>query len=133
MLIWLAYLTMVCECNLDQINEFKKGCNFTVFFFEINTHARDFKINPSLRTLRLLSFKVLPVEVISVIISDDPTKGYVSVAPRLGTILYWVTPFETRKLLVKFGYLVATRSLIFFLSLKLKETSSKSATVWTSI
>ena len=75
-------------CNFDQINEFKKGCKIAAFFFEINTHARDFKINPSLRTLRLLSFKVFPVEVISVIISDDTTKGYISVAPRLGTSLY---------------------------------------------
>ena len=73
---------------IDQIIKFKKGCKIAAFFFEINTHARDFNINPSLRTLRLLSFKVFPVEVISVIISDDPTKGYVSVAPRLGTSLY---------------------------------------------
>jgi len=83
-----VYLIREWKCNLDQVNEFKKGCSFIIFFFEINTHARDFKINPSLRTLRLLSFKVFPVDVISVIISDDPTKGYVSVAPRLGTSLY---------------------------------------------
>ena len=54
-------------------------------------------------------------------------------APRLGTSLYCVTPFETRKLFVKLGYLVATRNLVFFLSLKSKDTSSKSATVCTSI
>ena len=61
-----------------------------------------------------MSLKVFPVEVISVIISDDPINGYVSVAPRLGISLYWVIPFETRKLLVKFGYFVATRNLLFF-------------------
>ena len=37
--------------------------------------AVDFNINPSFKTLRLLSCNVLPVEVISVIISDDPIKG----------------------------------------------------------
>ena len=47
--------------------------------------------------------------------------------------MYWVTPFETRKLLVKFGYFVATLNLVFFLSLKSKDTSSKSAIVCTSI
>ena len=78
---------------------------------------------------KLLSFKVFPVEVISVIISDEPIKGYVSVAPRLGMILYCVTPFEIKKSLVKFGYLVATLNLLFFLNLKSNETSSRSATV----
>jgi len=32
-------------------------------------------INPSFKTLRLLSCNVFPVDVISVIISDDPIKG----------------------------------------------------------
>ena len=58
------------------------------FFFETNKQAWEFKINPSFKTLRLLSFKVFPVEVISVIISEEPIKGYVSVAPRLGISLY---------------------------------------------
>ena len=42
------------------------------FFFETNKQAWEFKINPSFRILKLLSFKVFPVEVISVIISEDP-------------------------------------------------------------
>ena len=58
------------------------------FFFAENKHAVELKINPSFNTLKLLSTKVLPVEVISVIISEEPIKGYVSVAPRLGIILY---------------------------------------------
>ena len=53
----------------------KKAAILQPFFFEINTHASDLKIKPSLRTLRLLSCKVFPVEDISVIISDDPIKG----------------------------------------------------------
>ena len=59
----------------NQVNEFKKGCNFAAFFFENNKHACDFKIKPSLSTLRLLSCKVFPVELMSVIISDEPIKG----------------------------------------------------------
>ena len=74
--------------------DFKKGCNFAAFFFAINKHAFELSIIPSLRTRRLLSAKVFPVDVISVIISEEPMKGYVSVAPRLGINLYWVTPFE---------------------------------------
>ena len=58
-----------------QLNEFKKGCKTAAFFFTTNKHAVDFKIKPSFRTLRLLSSKVLPVEVISVIISEDPING----------------------------------------------------------
>ena len=72
-MVWEEWV--VWECNPNQVNEFKKGCNFAAFFFEKNTHACDFKINPSLRILRLLSFKVFPLEVISVIISDDPING----------------------------------------------------------
>ena len=81
--VWVEW-----ECNFTYIKEFKKGCNFAAFFFAKNKHAVEFKINPSLSTLKLLSAKVLPVEVISVIISEDPINGYVSVAPRLGIILY---------------------------------------------
>ena len=66
----------------------KKAATCSLFFAK-NKHAVEFKINPSLSTLKLLSAKVLPVEVISVIISEDPINGYVSVAPRLGIILYW--------------------------------------------
>ena len=95
--------------------------------------AFDSKINPSLRTLRLLSDKVFPVDVISVIISEEPMKGYVSVAPRLGINLYWVTPFEIKKSLVKFGYLVATLNLVFLLDLISNDISSRSAIVCTSI
>ena len=32
---------------------------------------------------RLLAFRVSPVDVISVINSDEPVKGYASVAPKL--------------------------------------------------
>ena len=99
----------------------------------MNKHADDFKIKPSFNTLKSLSFNVFPVEVISVIISAEPMKGYVSVAPKLGINLYCVTPLEIKKLFVKFGYFVATLSLLFFFDLKLKATSSKSAIVWTSI
>ena len=60
---------------LGYLNEFKKGCNFVAFFFDINKQAADFNINPSFKTLRLLSRNVFPVDVISVIISDDPIKG----------------------------------------------------------
>ena len=41
----------------------------------------------------------------------------------------WVTPFENKKSLVKFGYLVATLNLFFFLSLNSKAISSRSAIV----
>ena len=95
--------------------------------------ASDFNIKPSFSTLRLLALRVSPVEVISVIISDEPVKGYASVAPKLSTILNCVTPFENKISLVKFGYLVSTLNLFFFLSLNSKAISSKSATVWTSI
>ena len=53
----------------------KKAANFAAFFFAINKQAVDFKINPSFKTLKLLSSNVFPVEVISVIISDDPING----------------------------------------------------------
>ena len=47
--------------------------------------ASDFKISPSLRIRRLFALRVSPDEVMSVIISDDPVKGYASVAPKLLT------------------------------------------------
>jgi len=71
--------------------------------------------------------------VISVIISEEPIKGYVSVAPRLGINLYWVTPFEIKKSFVKFGYLVATLNLVFLFDLISNDISSRSAIVCTSI
>ena len=61
--------------------------------------------------------------------SADPVKGYASVAPRLFTNLNWVTPLENKNSLVKFGYLVATLNLFFFLSLNLNAISSRSAIV----
>ena len=100
---------------------------------DIIIQASDFKISPSFKTLKLLAFKVSPVEVMSVIISDEPVKGYASVAPKLSTNLNWVTPLENKNSLVKFGYLVATLNLFFFLSLNSNAISSKSAIVWTSI
>ena len=56
-------------------------------FFENSKQADDLKIIPSFNTLKLFALKVSPVEVISVIISEDPVKGYVSVAPKLSTSL----------------------------------------------
>ena len=47
----------------------------SLFFFLINKHALELSIgliSLSLRTLRLLSAKVFPVDVISVIISEEP-------------------------------------------------------------
>ncbi len=95
----------------------------------MNKHAFDFSIKPSFKILRLLSFKVLPLDVMSVITSDEPINGQVSVAPRLEINLYCVTPFEIRKLFVKLGYFVATLNLEFLLILMSKATSSKSAIV----
>ena len=77
----------------------------------------------------MFAFKVSPVDVMSVIISEEPVKGYISVAPRLFTNLNCVTPLENKKSLVKLGYLVATLSLLFFLSLNSNAISSKSAIV----
>ena len=65
----------------------------------------------------------------SVINSDEPVKGYASVAPKLSINLNCVTPFENKKSLVRFGYLVATLSLFFFLSLYFNAISSRSAIV----
>ena len=98
-------------------------------FFDKKRHAVEVNIKPSFKTLKLLSANVFPVDVISVIISEDPIKGYVSVAPRLGISLYCVTPFEIKKSLVKFGYFVAILNLLFLFNLMSNETSSKSATV----
>ena len=85
--------TILIDCLNENVifayaNDFRKGCNLAAFFFAVNKQAVELKINPSFKTLKLLSTKVLPVEVISVIISEEPMKGYVSVAPRLGIILY---------------------------------------------
>ena len=48
---------------------------FFIDFFEINKHAEEDKILPSLSILRLFALRVDPVEVISVIISDWLVKG----------------------------------------------------------
>ena len=66
---------MEWECNFTYPKDFKKGCNFAAFFFAMNKQAFELSIKPSLRTLKLLSAKVLPVEVISVMISDEPING----------------------------------------------------------
>ena len=81
----------------------------------------------------LKAFKVAPVEVISVIISDDPVNGYISVAPRLLTNLNCVTPLENINSVVNFGYFVAIRNLFLFLSLNSNAISSRSGIVCTSI
>ena len=85
-------------------------------FLEVKIHAKEFRIIPSFKILKLLAFNVSPDDVISEIISDEPVNGYVSVAPRLLTNLNCVTPLENKKSLVKFGYFVATRKRFFFLS-----------------
>ena len=86
---WVVWVVWVeWECNFTYLNKFRKGCKLAAFFFEINKEAVDLSINPSFKTLKLLSAKVLPVDVMSAIISDEPIKGYVSVAPRLGINLY---------------------------------------------
>ena len=55
---------------------FKKFKNlFFIIFFEIKTQAELFNIIPSFIILKLLAFKVEPVEVISVINSEEPVKG----------------------------------------------------------
>ena len=59
----------------------------------------------------------------SVIISEEPIKGYVSVAPRLDINLYWVIPLDNKKSFVKLGYFVAILNLLFLLSLISKEIS----------
>ena len=46
-----------------------------VSFFDTKRQAVDLNINPSFKTLRLLSCNVFPVDVISVTISEDPIKG----------------------------------------------------------
>ena len=55
----------------------------------------------------MLAFNVSPVDVISLIISEEPVKGYISVAPRLLTNLNCVTPLENKKSFVRLGYLFA--------------------------
>ena len=62
-------------CVIAQDKNFKKDSKFVNFFLAKSRQAVDFKINPSFKILRLLSLKVLPVEVISVIISEEPIKG----------------------------------------------------------
>ena len=106
---------------------------FLLLFFEVKIQAWDFKISPSFNIRRLFALRVSPVDVMSVINSAEPVKGYASVAPKLSTNLNWVTPLENKKSLVKLGYLVATLNLFFFLSLNSNAISSRSAIVWTSI
>ena len=44
-------------------------------FFENSKQADELKIIPSFKARRLFALKVSPVDVISVIISDEPVKG----------------------------------------------------------
>ncbi len=83
-------------------------------FLENSRQAEELKIIPSFSTLKSFALKVSPVDVISETISDEPVNGYASVAPKLSTILNWVTPLENRKSLVRFGYFVATLKCFFF-------------------
>ena len=49
--------------------------DFFIDGLDIIRHPCDFKICPSFKILKLLAFNVSPVEVISVMISDEPVKG----------------------------------------------------------
>ena len=60
---------------MNYLKIFKREYSEYFFFLANNKQAVDFKINPSFRTLRLLSAKVFPVDEISVIISEEPMKG----------------------------------------------------------
>ena len=57
------------------IKPLKKLFNFNVFFFVVNKQAEELNINPSFNTLKLLSAKVLPLEVMYMIISEEPING----------------------------------------------------------
>ena len=48
---------------------------FFLIFFEIKMHAELLNMVPSFIILKLLAIKVEPVEVISVINSEDPVNG----------------------------------------------------------
>jgi hypothetical protein len=48
---------------------------FFLIFFEIKIHAELLNMVPSFIILKLLAIKVEPVEVISVINSEDPVNG----------------------------------------------------------
>ena len=61
------------KAGLFYLKSFKKL--FVLNFLETNKQAELFKILPSFTILRLLAFKVDPVEVISVISSAEPVKG----------------------------------------------------------
>ena len=77
---------MAWECNpSNHINDLERPllAAFFLLFFEINKQACDSKIIPSFKNLKSLALKVSPVDVISVIISEEPVNGYVSVAPKL--------------------------------------------------
>ena len=52
-------------------------------FFEVIKHACDLSISPSFKILKLLAFNVVPVLVISDMISAVPVNGATSVLPRL--------------------------------------------------
>ena len=54
---------------------------------DILINAEESKIRPSLSTLKLFALKVLPLDVISVIISANPLNGALSVDPSLSTVL----------------------------------------------
>ena len=54
-------------------NKFNK--EFFIIFLETKMQAELFNIVPSFRILKLLAFKVAPVDVISVINSEEPVNG----------------------------------------------------------
>ena len=54
--------------------------------FDLKILAEDLSINPSSKILKLLAFRVSPVEVISTIMSAIPLNGAFSVDPELPTV-----------------------------------------------
>ena len=68
--IWVSFL------KEDFIDHFKKFKNLLfLIFLETKIQAELFNIVPSFTILKLLAFKVEPVEVISVINSEEPVNG----------------------------------------------------------
>ena len=73
-LTWSTNVMPIIQLGLNPVPIDVSLTNLNICF-DNNKQAHDFKIKPSFKILRLLSFKVFPVEVISVIISEEPIKG----------------------------------------------------------
>ena len=89
-MVWAEWeCNSILSCKLSRINSkprtknlgfffdyFKKFKNlFFSIFLETKIQAELFNIIPSFTILRLFAFKVEPVEVISVINSEEPVNG----------------------------------------------------------